>query len=293
MPYWSSPVDLQGILQLQRSYHIAELGHTHKALSKEYNKLARIECAISERKERQLTRKEKKRLQWSRALAKKAVHSLELQQAWLEEYLRQCSDLLTAYNGDTYSTPATPWTTHLPPASYPTSPYYSSPTTSWTAQLCSDDQETQYWDLSMPGERRASSAHAPSADSGFHEPVLFGQPFPLNETEDTTQVYDQDPTTAQHDDTGTQICFMSKRSSTSENDHVPELWTPSSPTRTDKEPTTPRKRRYSENAIRLIENRLSLPKFLHRGQSVDHIPAMSRTRSGDPAVGTDNVAEYR
>ena len=83
--------DVRGILYEQQYYFATELGRNHQSLSKLYKKLAKVERSLAERKERNLSRHDKKKLQWTRALSMKAVSNLESQQMGLHERLRQCN----------------------------------------------------------------------------------------------------------------------------------------------------------------------------------------------------------
>ncbi|KAF2772873.1 hypothetical protein EJ03DRAFT_172432 [Teratosphaeria nubilosa] len=202
--------DMIALLHSQYQNYTIELGNTHQALSKLYKRLARIERTLAEREERQLTRKEKKKLQWSRSLTKGTVGELVKQQVQLCEYMRQCNELIASYGeaGTGYLiSPTTPYTMtglgHLPPtpyAQYPvlggygpaaqnpwmgpghsaeTSRSFSVPQVHDLSSISVQRPRPQYWDLSMLRERRQSSPYATgsSADSGLNEPPLYGQAF--------------------------------------------------------------------------------------------------------------------
>ena len=294
--------DLLGLLQNQDRYYNTELGNSHKALSKQYEKLARTELAIVERHERGLTRKDKKKLQWSRALAKKAVQELESQQAWLHGYLRQRDYVISSYGERVYNAQTALWSAQVPPTpcSYqslsPLSPISPWPVSSYhTSFHVSQPPAPQYWDLSMLRERRRSSPFAPSADSGFYEPSTHARPFGLNEVHDPGHSLSHELVTSSYngavDNNSSAMAPLRKKSSISEKDDLPELVTPTSPTRTGAEMTSPRKRRYSENAIQLIESRLAAPKHTHsRATSTGSVPPLDRAVSDHSAVGVINVA---
>ncbi|KAH9834298.1 hypothetical protein Tdes44962_MAKER01955 [Teratosphaeria destructans] len=202
--------DLVALLHSQYQNYTIELGNTHQALSKLYKRLARIERTLAEREERQLTRKEKKKLQWSRSLTKSTVDELVKQQVQLCEHMRQCNELIASYGeaGIGYLiSPITPYPMpgpgHLPPTPYAqlpvlggyapvaqnpwmgpghraaTSRSFSVPQVHDLGGIPAQRPRPQYWDLSMLRERRPASPYATgsSADSGFNEPPLSGQRF--------------------------------------------------------------------------------------------------------------------
>ncbi|KAK5133690.1 hypothetical protein LTR08_007444 [Meristemomyces frigidus] len=301
-------INMLALLHEQLRFYTTELGRTHQALSKLYRKLAKIERVLAEREERVLSRKDKKKLQWARSMAKSTVEKLEAQQGWLHEYLRQCNNLIASYEtsspveSSVYHLPATPWTAHLPPSPYghsfsPYSPIASNPWTHATparSPACVDgeraQQRPQYWDLSMLRERRQSSPDAASADSGFYEPAMYGQPFHLghegfsdpnhvyaHEMMSPGSTYSSATNAAGASTLSTPVTPATEMSPGSEKaDDVPELL--SSPIRPTKlgvaEDTgagaSGHRRRYSENAIQLIENRLATPQSHQhkRGTSV-------------------------
>ncbi|KAK5121401.1 hypothetical protein LTR85_005233 [Meristemomyces frigidus] len=291
--------NIPALLHEQYRFYTAELGRTHQGLSKLYRKLARIERVLAAREERTLTRKDKKKIQWTRTVTRDTVHKLEAQQAGLHEYLRQCGDLIASYGSTSiasvYHLPPTPWTAHLPPSPYaapfsPYSPVAANPWTSVPARPCIGgdgvQQGPQYWDLSMLRERRQSSPNASSADSGFYEPAMYAQPFDLEGASDPNHVFAHElmspgSTYSSH----AEASAGSKKSSFSEGDDLPEL--PNSPVSPSarlgadiaKGTTTGHRRRYSENAIQLIEDRLAAPRpQQQRGTSVGPAPRSKRNR---------------
>lgn len=259
----------------QRRHYTEELGTTHKELSKLYKKLADIELDLSQRLEKHLTRQEKKKLQWSRALTKKTVERLESQQAWLHAYLYQHKSLLDLYSQEKRSTPTTLCTTPASPSVYAaTLVDLPSPNSLWSAGPCQTSfapqyyQPPQYWDLSMLHERRDSSPYALSANSGFFEsPPMYAHNAP-------------EPVVVSHDSEHSAPTASRKSSSGSEKDDLPELALHSF-ANSGAEPTPLRKRRYSDNAIQLIESRLAVPKSRHRNISLGHLPILSCTLSDE------------
>lgn len=245
--------DMLVLLHHQHRCYTAQLGQTHQSLSKLYKKLSKIERALAEWKERELTRKDKKKLQWERGSTKSTVRSLELQQACLHDYIAQCDDLIASYSSPGYSTPGGP----MSPMAYPFTPWTPGPVEESFPDLAAP--APQYWDLSMLRERQPSSTDA-SADSGFHEPNMRGTLPGYGESYDPAHVYSHEQISASG------MARLSKESSISEKKDVPELVAPVL-TGADELPSTHR-RRYSENAVQLIESRLGVPKMEVRVGSV-------------------------
>jgi hypothetical protein len=255
--------DWRELLEQHHTHYSQELEQVRKAMRGQSKRLAEIERKLSERREREICRKDKKKLQWSRALTKKAIEDLASQQHWLDDYLRQCYTLLCSYNYNI-----------LRPL--PASCSYGS---AWPATLPSEylaNGEAQYWDLSGLRERRMSSPTA-SGDSGFYEWSVQSQPSACYEG--------GDPTRSHACELHADLCSdsspdkrpsLSAGSSHSERDDVPELTR--SPVQIGAEPARPRRRRYSENAIQLLESRLMDGKAHHR-RSMDCIWSIARTRS--------------
>lgn len=273
------------MLHAQYCYYTNELADTHKQMSKQYNKMASAELDLLSRHEKELTRKEKKRAQWTRTQAKATVKALQSQQAWLHDYLRQCTNLIASCEASLYSPSVTPRSAlPLPDPLSQTSgltiplPWSPIPSTSYDPQ---NQPTPHYWDLSMLRERRESSPFTPSwsADSGFYEtsnthtfdPESFHNPFVAG-MEIGTTIAAALPSPPR------------KKSSISERDDFPELNEPIvSPTRSG---ASPHKRRFSENAIQQIESRFSLPKQKHhrRGNSASATPVSQRRLSVQPDV---------
>ena len=253
----------------QHRYHTDVLSNSHQALGNQYRRLADLELAMSRRHETRMPRKEKKYLQWSRSTTKKAIRDLERQQVWLREHLRQCEDLINSFAHTKDKAATGWWTGNSPPVSYPISTLSAMPTVPQTLESEDAGQQPQYWDLSMLREREASCASIPSADSGFYE---LTQPIPYAVDNTGTRAFE------------TSLITQTKQNSLqSENDLVSEL---GMPTRVGAELHSP-KRRYSENAIQIIESRLATPKTHSRVRSVEQIPVFDRV--GYSEVGLDTV----
>lgn len=268
------------LLHAQHRYYTGELGNTHRLLARQYSKLAQFELELLERHERELTRQDKKRLQWSRSNAKSAIKKLESQQAWLRNYLSQCSSFIAVHDQSAYTTPVTPWS---PPSSYTTTSFSLGPS-QWpvetpTTPPSHHQQAPQYWDLSTFGGRRESSSYAPSAsvDSGFYEPHTFVAPLATPENDEQNPAHDFiDPFAESGDDDRIVTAPRSRSSVSSERiDEVPELLSSAQVGNSE----SPRNRRYSEDAIRLIESRLNVTRSHRRGNSAGAVPVLHRTLS--------------
>lgn len=268
------------LLYFQQRLYISELGKSHHTLSQLYRKLEKIERELSEWKDRGLTRKDKKRLQWDRAIARSSLRHLEADQALLRDHLQQCNDSIASYNATLLHNPPMPCVSSLSPMAYPFTPTSPFPATPWTAGPFEErttwgPPEPQYWDLSMLREPRQPLSTHGSPDSGFYEPTRQTGWFEHSgfaagyEARVSDQV--EVPMTSSFI-----VATPSNRSSRSEKDALPELMSPSSPAKLGAEgPTSPHRRRYSENAIQLIESHLELS----RGSRVGSAPPSKRTVS--------------
>ncbi len=288
MPYPGQLPDLRYLVFQQYTYYTAEMTKTHKALSKQYGKLADVERNLEERHELHLTRKSKKKLQWSRALTKKAIDSLESQQAWLHAYLCQCHELLALYRSNDYDRASPLYSENATPTPYPFSTETFSATTPSTHRYPGDGTQIRCWD---PRDRILSSPYGSSAGSGFYEPSIHSPPFDSGHSTFPC-AYNSSAAWIINGANNPRTSF-STLSSSSERDNVPELFTATSLVKSGIEPTSARKRRYSENAIQLIESRHLEMKTHHRGRSVDHISVFHRTGSENHVVGQYNMAEKR
>ncbi|KAK0873561.1 hypothetical protein LTS02_000733 [Friedmanniomyces endolithicus] len=273
------------LLHTQHRYYTSELALTHKNLGQLYRKLAKIELHPMYSEGKGLGRKDKKKLKWTKTVTEQSVHKMEAQQVSLEQYLRQCDELIAAYEPSVYHLPATPWTAHLPPSPWggsaysPYSPVASSP---WHSV---ERQPPQYWDLSMLRERRRqSSPNASSADSGFYEPGLaydtrsasaIGEE--LVPVPDHVFAHEMIAATSAMGDAS---FARSGKSSVSEGkDEVPDLLSSVSNTAAELDAIAEgiadmacllRRRRHSENAMGLDESR---PRTRHRrGESMGAVP---------------------
>lgn len=268
--------DFLTLLYEQHRFYTGELGRTHHGLGKLYKKLTRFEHALAEHRDGQnhLSNKDKKKVQWSCSVPKVTISKLEMQRATQHEYLMQCNELIASYESqNVYPLPAAPW-----PVRAPSSPALF---TYATARPQPRPHRPQYCHLSMLSERRQSSPYAPSADSGFHEPPIYGQPFVV----DSGRYFDPDHIFA-HEMMSPPIVYgrveasASQSSSISERDDLPELFgslmSPATKLGANG-PSSPHKRRYSEFSIRV----LTTPETVQRGSSVG--PATSRGSSSSSA----------
>ena len=240
----------------QHRYQTDVLGNSHRTLASQYRRLAELDLAVATRHETKMPRKEKKYLQWFRSITKKSIQDLERQQMCLRESLRRCEALIDSYAPATERAATGWWTGHPPPVPYPTTPLSALPI---PQTLGSQDagELPNYWDLSVLRERGGSCASVPSADSGFREPPAFAHPLPhtLYNTVESSLPFQRRQNSPQ-----------------SENDSVAELGTATS---VGAELRSPR-RRYSENAIQIVESRLAAPKTHTRIRSVEQIPVFDR-----------------
>lgn len=265
MAFFQVQTNMLSLLHYQHRLYTSELAASHRTLSKLYQKLERIERGLSDWKDRGLTRKDKKKLQWDRATTKTAVKDAEAHQALLHDYLRQCSDLIASYSPYFFQSGPVSWfASSLSPTADSFAPGSGVHHTPWTAGLFEERsvwnrEEPQYWDLSMLRERQPPSAGTP--DSGFHESV--------NET--TAGVNDM---SGSQETGSSRVAAPSNRSSISEKDTLPELVAPTSPAKLGAEaPKSSHRRRYSEEAIATIESRLA------KASRVGSVPPSNRTVS--------------
>lgn len=285
MSYSNTWLDLLDLNQ-QHGYHLSELARAHRTLSKEYWKLARIESDLAEPYRTRLTRKDKKKLQWSRAITKKAVCDLESLLLWLHQYLRQRNNQIASLGRTTYSMPFTPWPARMP-LLYPLTPRSDvDMVTSWPVNASTRQspvigqhfQEPQYWNLSMLPERCEPEG------SGFHELPVDAQHFVLDNFGGPNPVYAYELIPHPSNEIPAVIARYSYREG---NNEAPELETPAG---TGAEPASRHRRRYFENAIQLMESRLPAHPSSHSGANASGIPALSRTVSDHASVARSNVA---
>jgi len=272
MAFFQVQTNMLSLLHYQHQMYTSELAASHRTLSKQYKKFARIERGLSDWKERGLVRKDKKKLQWDRATTRTAVKDSEAHQALLRDYLRQCGDLIASYSPQVFHSAPDPWATSPPsPMADAFAPGSPMPPTPWTAgpfeeRVAWNREEPQYWDLSMLREPQPPLLTG-TPDSGFHEPTSRG----LSNNETTASVNDS-ATSLEANPSRTTA--PSDGSSISEKDMLPELAAPSSPAKLGAEaPESCHRRRYSENAIATIESRLA------KVSRVESMPPCNRTAS--------------
>jgi hypothetical protein len=256
MAYFEVQTDVLSMLQYQHRLYTSELAKSHGKLSQLYKKLERTERGLSEWQDRGLTRKDKKKLQWDRSTTKTSVRDAEANQALLHEYLRQSNDLIASYSPYFFQDSPVSWA--LSPTATSFAPDSAVPPTPWTAgpfeerTVWGNSSAPQYWDLSMLRERQSPDL-AGSPDSGYYEPARRGVPSGIE------GVNEIQPGSFMNN--SSQPPVSSHRSSLSDQDLLPELVTPSSPARVGAEIVeSSHKRRFSENAIQVIESRLMANK---------------------------------
>ena len=258
MAFFEVQNDMLSVLHYHHRLYTSELAKSHGKLSKLYKKLEKTELGLSEWQEQGLTRMDKKKLQWSRATTKKDVRDAEAHQALLHEYLRQSNSLIASYSPYFFQNSPVSWVPPLSPTAITFAPSSPVPPTPWTAGPFEErtawggSSAPQYWDLSMLRERDSPEL-AGSPDSGHYEPARRGVPNSLGSIKEI-----------QPDSLATsssQQSVLSHKSSLSDQDLLPELVTPSSPARLGAEiAESSHRRRYSENAIQMIESRLMANK---------------------------------
>lgn len=160
------------VLHEQHHKSTAELARTHQMLSKLYKKLSKAERVLAERQERQLTRDQRKKWQYTRVLTKRTISEMELGQFYLHDDLQQLNELI-AYNSSSWTTP---WTIPYapPPSAYSSLTPLSPVFTPYAEYRQAPRNQIQYWDLSGLPERSSSAHGSHSADSGYHEPAAQG-----------------------------------------------------------------------------------------------------------------------
>ncbi len=264
-----------GYYQAQYSYYAEQLSKTHQDLSTQYRRLSDIEKRLEERLELGITRKDKKKLQWSRALTRKTIGDLETQQSCLSNYLCQWNAILGIYGRPNDVNVAT--SCLRPPPLQLHHPDYSSPGASGT-QGQGLGPWTQYWDLSwLRSRRRSSSNHSCSTDSGFYEPCWYPTRPGYGMTADCPVFKQRDDNSAMKPHES-----ISMASTSSEKDDVPGLPPPASQ-RT--------RRRYSENAIDVAKQDESTHRH-ERVRSLNDVSSImtGRTGSGNFLVGESCMA---
>ena len=246
------------LLYEQHRYYTELLGDSHRALGRQYKRLAELELALAQRHETHMPRREKKYLQWSRAKVKKSIRDIERQQEYLHEYLRQCGDLIHSHAGG-----ASAWRDRgRSPVVQP--PYPVTPIDPHWPAFDDIDQCPKYWDLSMLREREASTASIPSADSGFYEPSTYDQFERRDSTRTSTEL------------SATSPVFQPRQNSFQfETDAFEDLGSSASPTKEGaKLPTVTR--RYFEDAGRSIHNRLASSMTHSRARSANQLFVLQR-----------------
>ena len=252
------------LLYDRHRYFTDLVNDSRRTLERQYERLAKIETAIVQRYESQMPRKQKKQLQWSRAKTKRSIQDIERQQFYLRGWIRHYEEIMGAC---AYAGSMSGWNNPAPQLPYPVTPFSAISTVQLTIMIGDCEEPTKYWDLSILRERGGSAASVPSADSGFYEPSAYSR-------------------TVQHD-LGSVSPFAAAISPSvhprqdsfhSENGTIGELCMMPSPTKVGAEVHGSRhnQRRYSENAMQLIESRIASPKGRSRVRSVDQIPSFDR-----------------
>ncbi|CAK3931897.1 Hypothetical predicted protein [Lecanosticta acicola] len=280
MSFSPIPPNMLSALYSQHVAYSAELASTHHALSKLYKKLAKVERVLAERDERQLSRANKKKWQYTRAISKRAVTNLETQQAELHDKLYQCNNLIASFEQGAYNSPMTPWTAQMPPSPFLFTPFSPVAYPPWPASSLSclrpsgsgasgqSGTQPQYWDLSMLRERRHSSPYGSSADSGFYEPLVHGLGPRDEPIHDANHVYAHELMSPlapifhsqPAESNGVEVDGEDSTSAAEQRNEVLAPKTPVSPARVGAESTKPHKRCYSVGtAAPQIKSHLEAP----------------------------------
>lgn len=151
----------QSLLSILQAHYTTALAQNHHALAKLYTKLASLERRLTTTpilQQTPLPRKAKKKLQWSRSIARAAITRLEAQHL----YLRACADSITV---ERYKAGNSGLWNPLPPQPPPPPPspeywwgleegYSRVAPNPWclTATMVAPGVAPQYWDLAMLGE---------------------------------------------------------------------------------------------------------------------------------------------
>lgn len=163
------------LAQQQQYSYTRELCITHEAITRHHRWLSEIETKLAQRVEYRLDRKEKKRLQWSRAQIKSAIRNLEMRRCWLLECVQLCHVLERWYciPGDAARSSAIHW----PLETHNNHGFTNTPATSPQEWMTSNPEhlaQTQWWNpwnVVDTSKRRVSLPSAPSADSGYGSSV--------------------------------------------------------------------------------------------------------------------------
>ncbi|QIW99169.1 hypothetical protein AMS68_004687 [Peltaster fructicola] len=228
------------MLYEQYRLYTEQLGTTHAGLSKLYKKLAKAERKMNERDDWQPTRAQAKKLWWSHTIAKQSIGKLESQKQHLHNLLQQCQDLIDSYSQKMYLSPATTfWTSYHSTGS--DSPW---PAGSYRMHLDQQSQQTQYWDLSMLGERVTSPTDSSNHDVDSHQ------------AQDAEHMFAHETMDASCCSAAGAASVGEGSASGSEGDDLPEMIRPAM-LDVDKANTSTR-RRYSDAAVRQYRQRPGL-----------------------------------
>ena len=286
--------DMLSLLYEQHRNYTAELGRTHQKLSKLYKKISKVERVLAERQERQLTRDQRKKWQYSRVLTKGTIHDMESQQANLHDALRQCSDLIASMEYNAYNSAVpTPWSTQFAPSPCAYSPLtpFSPVFTPYAAHRPASQSRPQYWDLSGLPERSSSPHGSHFADSGYHEPETQGLAIVTEPLNNEQHLHAQDMLNAfafNFESQGATEGSNNSEKSSFEQDTVPELPDVASPLTTtslgasESSSMSLHKRCVSANAAQLNLGDLA-PPSTKRGVSVGPVPDRISDVSGTEA----------
>lgn len=238
------------IAEQPRHHYAHELWTTHNIIESQHQVLAEIEEKLARRLEYGLRRKDKKRLQWSRAQSRRTIDQLETRRRWLLECLQQCQLLEQWYLKCGFDDASLPLGV------------YSTPATkeAWKHTNLNPEHVTHappwIWNEPETSARRTSSPFAPFADSGYGSSLCGNydhhiQPCTVESHEGSTP-WSNGAANGEATDTRT------SESTCSSNEQATA-------------PTVSKSPRYAENAIQLIESHLKAAKTHRRGFSLNDL----------------------
>jgi hypothetical protein len=287
--------DILGLLYSQHRNHNDQLALTFQALGKLYNKLAKAERVLAERKEQQMIRTNKKKWQYTRALTKKNIERLDFRSRELQDHIGQCNNLIAwvEQQGSYRGSGSAPWSSFQQMSPLPYSPFTPGADSHWPSMSQGStapetESRPQYWDLSMLPERRSYSPQSSLTDSGYCEPpaVALGVEEPRIHASDHVFAHElMSPLFAPFNG-GFSTTTTPAVASPSARDRVPELRVPTSPTTVG---ASQHKRCFSAgNPTSFMVENLSISSSKRRGASVG--PAAKYEAHGEKMLASEPEA---
>lgn len=267
MSYFGSPTITSIFLAQQQGHcYTHELWITHETISRYHRQLFEIETKLAQRVEYGFTRKDKKFLQWTRAQIKTIINGLEGRRRWLLECVQQCHVLEKWYSQYASDAAVQQPVVHSPLTAHGTFGFTTTPAIGTQEWLISNPEHVTQapcwdsWNAVETLERRMSSPFTSSADSGYGSSVsggynTFRQPRCLETIDDNVPWHNGDVIEAQ------------TYTATPESRHHQDACL----SEQTKAPAASKSPRYAENAIQLIESRLTSAKRHRRGFSLNDL----------------------